>query len=114
MRKITTMKQAMAFSFKQKLWKYPGQAGWHFITLPKALSKKIRSIHGTSEKSWGRLPTMATIGQTTWKTAVWYDTKHQAYLLPVKSVIRKKEGLVTNKVVQTKIEFDVGEWAHNL
>ena len=38
------------------------------------------------------------IGNSEWKTSIWFDTKHDTYLLQVKAAIRKKE----------KIEMIVG------
>ncbi len=108
------------YSFKAKVWKYKGKAGWYFATLPKTLSKKIRSIHGSSEEGWGRLPTTASILQSKWKTAIWYDTKSQAYLLPIKAIIRKKEKIEDGNTLTIKLAFEtltkerrLGTWLVN-
>jgi hypothetical protein len=106
--------RVMKYSVSAKVWKYKGHAGWYFITLPKALSKKIRSKHGISEEGWGRLKTTATIGKSKWKTAIWYDTKAQGYLLPLKSVIRKKEKIAADTNVKVRLEFDVDKSQHPL
>ncbi|MDD4087237.1 MAG: DUF1905 domain-containing protein, partial [Bacteroidales bacterium] len=42
------------------------------------------------EEGWGRLKATAEIGKSVWKTAIWFDTKHQTYILPLKAEIRKK------------------------
>lgn len=36
--------------FKGKVWKYKGPAAWHFVTLPKTLSIKIRKNYAKSEE----------------------------------------------------------------
>ena len=87
------------YSFKEKIWKHTGKGGWHFISLPKALSKKIRANHGLSEEGWGRLKATAKIGKSSWSTAIWFDSKKQTYLLPVKAEIRKKENIELEKQV---------------
>ena len=90
----------LEFKFTGEIWRHHGKGGWHFITLPKKLSIKIREIHQESEEGWGRLKTEATVKQTTWKTSLWFDTKAGAYLLPLKSQVRKKEKLdIGSKVV---------------
>ena len=33
----------------------------------------------------------AKIGGSEWKTSIWFDTKNDTYLLPIKAEIRKKE-----------------------
>lgn len=97
------------YSFKAKIWKYKGPAAWYFVTLPKSLSKKIRTQHGLSEEGWGRLKTTAEIGNSNWDTAIWFDTKAQSYLLPVKSVIRKKEKILDNSVLNINLQFKPDE-----
>lgn len=95
-----------SFSFRSKVWKYKGKAGWYFVTLPKQLSKKIRKAHGSSEEGWGRLKTSAHIGKTSWKTAIWYDSKAKSYLLPLKSEIRKKEVVVAGTLLNIKLQLE--------
>lgn len=94
------------FSFRGKLWKHEGKAGWCFITIPKSVSKRIRAAHSSSEEGWGRLKVSATIGETTWKTSIWFDTKADSYLLPVKTLMRKKEGLAIGTFISAQVEFD--------
>jgi hypothetical protein len=86
------------YRFSTKPWRYTGQAGWIFISLPKKISKEIRNTFKPDEQGWGRLPVTARIGNTEWKTAIWFDTKADTYLLPLKSEIRKKENLVIDKI----------------
>ena len=38
-----------------------------------------------------------------WKTAIWFDTKQDTYLLPLKAEIRKKENIVPDKDVEVII-----------
>lgn len=96
----------MKYTFRARIWRYKGKAAWYFVTLPKPLSKKIRLNFGTSEEGWGRLKTSAKIGQTQWKTAIWFDTKAGSYLLPLKAFIRKSEALKLNKMVKVTLQLD--------
>lgn len=98
------------FSFKAKLWKYEGPAGWCFVTIPKLTAKRIRSLYSSSEEGWGRLKTTATIGNSSWKTSVWYDSKAGSYLLPIKIAVRRKEKLAIGAFVTGQIEFEVDRW----
>lgn len=45
----------------------------------------------------------AKIGHSEWKTAIWFDTKHDTYLLPLKAAIRKKENIALDKDVKITI-----------
>lgn len=98
------------FSFKAKLWKYEGPAGWCFVTISKSSSKKIRALYKKSEEGWGRLKTTASIGNSSWKTSVWFDTKFDSYLLPVKASVRKKEKLAIGTFIMVTLEFEVDQW----
>lgn len=93
------------YAFKAKIWKFKGKGGWHFITLPKIVSKKIRKLHGLDEEGWGRLKTQAEIGNSQWNTAIWFDSKIGSYLLPVKSDVRKKENLQISSLLQVALYF---------
>ena len=61
------------------------------------MAKEIREHFKQEEAGWGRLKVTASIGNTEWKTAIWFDTKRKTYLLPLKADIRKKERLETGK-----------------
>lgn len=73
--------------------------GWCFLFLSKELSKEIRADFKWREEGWGRMKVTVKIGGSEWKTSIWFDTKHDTYLLPVKAAIRKKE----------RIEMEVGK-----
>lgn len=85
------------------MWKYGESGGWHFISLPLALSEEIRSYHKSEEEGWGRLKVQAQINQTKWDTAIWFDTKLNRYILPLKADIRKKEKLVLESELEVRL-----------
>ncbi len=92
------------YSFRGTIWKSRGLGGWHFVTLPKSVSVKIRKNHGRDEEGWGRLKATAVINETEWTTAIWFDTKAESYLLPVKTSVRKAESLaIDSKISGTLI-----------
>jgi hypothetical protein len=97
----------LEYEFRATLWRDSNPSGWYFLSLPKSLSKKIRAAHKKSEEGWGRLKTKATIGETDWDTAIWYDTKFETYLMPVKGLIRKKESLTDGSRVKVLLSFDL-------
>ena len=89
----------ISYHFSAKLWLYPGKAGWWFVSLPTWLSEEIRSTMQHLEGGWGRLHVSAQVGDTTWRTAIWYDTKRVTYLLPIKAHVRKQQGLEIGQCV---------------
>lgn len=96
----------MKYSFQAEVWKYKGKAGWYFTNLPKKLSIEIRLNHGFSEEGWGRLKTTAMLGKSKWMTAIWFDSKAETYLLPIKSEIRKKEKIEIDSLVKVHLQFE--------
>lgn len=91
------------YEFITKIWQYAGQGGWHFVSLPHELAKEIRDNLKSEEEGWGRLKATAKIGNSEWETAIWFDTKMDTYLLPLKAEIRNKEKLETDKSIKTNI-----------
>jgi hypothetical protein len=85
--------KGIKYEFTSQIWKYDALAGWHFISLPADFAKEIRENLKWQEEGWGRLKTVAKIGNSEWETAIWFDTKMNTYLLPLKAEIRKKEDL---------------------
>lgn len=95
------MKGKIHYEFEAGIWQYSGQGGWHFVSLPQDLSQEIRNNLKSEEEGWGRLKITAKIGNSEWKTAIWFDTKMNTYLLPIKAEIRKKEKLEANTIIKT-------------
>jgi hypothetical protein len=97
--------QGVTYAFTAAPWQYAGKGAWIFVSLPKKMSKEIRKHFGHEEEGWGRLKALAQIGDTEWKTAVWFDTKANTYILPLKSEVRNKENIATGKTVRVIIRI---------
>ncbi len=80
------------YTIREKVWIWPGAAGWHFVTLPKKLSAEIKK--GGVRKRVGFVPIQATLGATTWRTSLFPHTSEGTYLLAVKTQVRKKESVL--------------------
>ncbi len=98
-------KRPQGYPIKAKVWLYPGMAAWHFVTLPVKQSDEIKEIYGGLKKGWGSLPVKVTIGKTTWKTSIFPDKKAGAYLLPLKTEVRKKEKIQEGDIVALTLEL---------
>lgn len=81
---------AASYSFKAGLWLYPGEAGWHFLTLPAEVADDIRAQSAGLSKAFGSVKVTAEIAGHAWQTSLFADTKTGTYLLPVKKAIRDK------------------------
>lgn len=93
----------MQYNFKGQIWKHNADGGWHFVSLPKDISADIRNHLKEFEEGWGRLKVTAYTLDITWQTAIWFDTKKDTYLLPIKADIRKKGSLDIGSNVHIKL-----------
>ena len=94
------------YEFSAKAYQYSSSkemSGWIFVSLPKELSVEIRENFKHLEEGWGRMKVTATLGRSEWQTAIWFDTKQDTYLLPLKAKIRKQENVVIGEDVQVTI-----------
>jgi hypothetical protein len=88
------------FKIKAEVWRWPGEGGWHFITLDKALSQQIRKSYPK-----GFVKIKAKIGQTSWDTSLFPHKRSESYLLSVKALVRKKEDIFEGD--EAKIGFRI-------
>lgn len=93
------------YTFTSNVVVYQGVAAWRFIGLPQQDAEEIREKFGKTSKAWGSLPVRATIGNTTWETSLFPDSKSGTYLLPLKAEVRKKEGIVDSATVVCDLEL---------
>jgi hypothetical protein len=84
------MKTTASFKISEKVWLYPGKAGWYFVTIKKEDSEEIKQDFMWPRRGFGAIPVMVTIGKTSWKTSI-FPEKAGTYLLPLKKAVRVKE-----------------------
>lgn len=95
-----------SYSFEAELWLYPGEAGWHFLTLPAAVADDIREQSTGASMAFGSVKVTAEIAGTSWQTSLFRDTKSASYLLPVKKAIRDKAWISTGDMVPVRIQVE--------
>lgn len=97
------MHNLIQYDFTAKIWQYEGPNGWYFVSLPQDVSKEIRENLKWQEEGWGRLKATAKIETHEWKTAIWFDTKQNTYLLPLKAAVRAKCKLEKGQAVDVSV-----------
>jgi hypothetical protein len=97
------MNGKIQYAFCAKVWQHPAPGGWYFVSLPAETSAEIRNHLKNHEEGWGRMKATAKIRNSQWETAIWFDTKLNTYLLPIKAEIRRKENLKETTQVETLI-----------
>ncbi len=94
-----------SYKLKVRVWLYTGVAAWHFVTLPKTVTRDIDFHFSSRKRGWGSLPVLVSIGSSTWKTSIFPDKKSGTYLLPIKADVRKKEGVSNGNKVNFNIQI---------
>ena len=97
---------SVKYEFSAKAYQYSSSeamCGWTIVSLPKALSVEIRACFKHLEEGWGRMKVTAVLGDSEWQTAIWFDTKQDTYLLPLKAKIKKRENIKLGEDVQISL-----------
>lgn len=89
--------------FSAKAWRYPGAAGWYFVSLSKKDTSTIRKFFGVLSRGWGSLRVRAGIRDTIWETSIFYDSKSSTYMLPLKKEVRIKENILEHTSIQVRL-----------
>ncbi len=97
------MEGKIKYQFSALLWKHNSEGGWHFVTLPKAFSKEIRETLQWQEEGWGRMKTSVIVKNINWNTSIWFDTKINRYILPIKAESRKKANIKKDDTIQVTL-----------
>ncbi len=95
------------YKVNANVWLYPGMAGWHFVTIPKDVSDEMKQLFGDRKRGWGSLPVEITLGSSVWKTSIFPDKKEDAYVLPLKAEVRKKEHIHVGDSLNFLLEIKV-------
>ena len=91
----------MEFKFENPLFEWRGPAPFFFVRIDEDMSADIKIAAKGLSYGWGVLPATATIGETTWTTALF--PKDGCYLLPVKDSVREAEGIEEDQVVKASL-----------
>ena len=80
-----------SWTFEAELWSWESVASWAFVSLPAEAGDDVRLQSGPPT-GFGSVRVEVTLGTSTWRTSVFPD-KQRGYVLPVKSAVRRREGL---------------------
>lgn len=94
----------VTYRFRAELWLYPGDAGWHFVTLPHDVADEIEAAASGATRGFGSVRVEVRVGDTTWTTSLFPDKEAQSYVLPVKKQVREREGLTAGDEVEVELE----------
>ena len=99
------MERTGTFEFTAPLWRYPGEGGWHFVSLPPEIGDDIAEVTARIRAGFGSVRVAVTVGTTSWRTSIFPDSKTRTYLLPVKKEVRDAEKLETGDDVWARVQI---------
>ena len=92
-----------AFDFEAAVWRYHGDAPWHFVTVPVEFADDIEAA--SEPKPFGSVPVRARLGSTTWDTSLFPDQASGSYLLPIKRSVRDAESIADGDLVVIELTW---------
>jgi len=100
--------QGMKYEFSAKVCYYSSSemGGWIFALLPKELAMEIRHNFKFLEEGWGRMKVTAKIGNSEWKTSIWFDTKKELIYFHSKQKLEKNKILDLIKMWKSLFGFN--------
>lgn len=95
------------FKFTAELWEWTGKGAWVFVTLPEDISADIKHFTRHTARGFRTVRVAVTVGDTTWNTSLFPDSKRGTYLLPVKKASRKAAGLNVGDIGEFSISVAI-------
>lgn len=96
--------EPVILEFSGVVWEWRGPAPYHFVTVPEDECEALRSTAAFVTYGWGMIPVAVRIGDTDWTTSLW--PKDGAYVVPLKDVVRRAEGIDIGQVVDVRLTVD--------
>lgn len=93
----------MTYEFVAAIWLYPGNAAWHFITVPKGISQEIKAITAGPRRGFGSVRVKVSVGDYTWKTSIFPDAKSGCYFLPIKKDARRAKNIQVGDTIELEL-----------
>ena len=94
----------MRIAFDGEVWFWRGPSPFHFVTVPDDESALLAAASAHVTYGWGMIPVTARIGSTSWTTSLF--PKDGRYIVPLKVVVRRAEGIDDGDVVSVELEVD--------
>jgi len=86
----------------EAIW-WRGPAPFVFVPVPADLSADIKAISAHVTYGWGVIPAKVQIGETSYTTSLF--PKDGIYLVPIKVVVQKAEGVKVGDIVDLRLEI---------
>ncbi|MGY4926170.1 DUF1905 domain-containing protein [Streptomyces sp. 900105755] len=99
----------MRFEFGGCVVEWRGPAPYYFVPVPEEECEEVRAVAGMASYGWGVVPvevTLGGVGGVVFETSLF--PKDGGYLLPLKSAVRKAQGVAAGDEVRVVMRVRVG------
>jgi len=80
------------WNFSRSVWVWPGETQkWFFVYVDGDVKDSM--VKSAKTYGYGFIRVVATVGATSWETALFPHKKENCFLLPIVKAVRKKEGI---------------------
>ena len=90
--------------FSGDVWFWRGPSPFHFVTVPPDESAELHGMAAQLTYGWGMIPVDVRVGSTAWTTSLF--PKNGGYLVPLKDMVRKAEGIDVGDTVTVRLAVD--------
>jgi hypothetical protein len=97
----------LQFSFEATVLDWRGPSPFFFAPLPPEDAEEIRRLSKLVTYGWGMIPVEATIGQVTFRTALF--AKDDTYLLPLKADVRRRANITAGDSIAVEMTIRPAE-----
>jgi hypothetical protein len=99
------MAEPLVYEFRAALWPWEVRRDlWTFVTLPEDAAEEIPVIAEGLRRGFGSVPVLVRIGTMTWRTSVFPQQAGGPYVLPVKRLVRERNGVDVGDEVDVWLE----------
>jgi len=91
----------MEVDFTGDIFEWRGPAPYYYVAVPDDDSADILEASPMLTYGWGVIPARVVVGDTEWTTSLF--PKDGRYLVPLKDVVRRAEGLGVGDVIGVRM-----------
>lgn len=93
------------YNVRGEVWRWQGDHGLHFVTLPEKDGSDIRKRFGRTVKGWGSIRVRICIGETEWATSLFPHKEANSYLFAIKAGVRKAEKIRSGDTITATVHI---------
>ena len=91
------------------VWLWNAEKGsWHFLAVPPEQAAEIRFDSIGLRGGFGSVKVEAAIGEVRWTTSLFPDSRTGGYVLPIKTDVRKRAGIVAGDETTVRLRLVSG------